>query len=392
MDVTHFNSFLRGGAATAARRLHESLRKRGVDSRFQYLSGQRSNDSLAELAESNYGETQWPSDGVVSDAAAAIRFRMRRQRFKRETAGRPSNAEIFTSPHGRPQTKWNPDTHGSRQLIHLHWISKFIDYPSFFRSIPDDQSVVWTLHDMNAFTGGCHFAGSCERFAEGCGHCPQLAQRSSNDTSRRSFRIKQAALESVDLHVAAPSRWLLQQAKRSPILRQARSFHHIPYGMPVDELFPVGREEARRQLGLSPESFVITFGAMNLSSERKGARHLVEALASVRTRDGVECLMFGAGSVEETAITFPTRHAGFLADNHQRRLTLSAADVFVLPSMEDNLPLTGVEAMSCGTPVIGFNVGGIPDYVLPGETGWLAGRGDVQQLAACLEDAISNRW
>lgn len=391
MDVTHFNSYLRGGAATAARRLHRALIERGVSSRFQYLEGQRSSDSQSELAETAHFETEWLREGVVAETAAAVRYRIHRQLFKRETAGRAEGTEIFTSPRGRPKTKWKSTSSARQSIVHLHWVSKFIDYPSFFRSLQPNQPVVWTLHDMNAFTGGCHFSGSCEQFKSGCGNCPQLKQPHRHDVSHRSFQIKQSSLGTTALHVVAPSRWLIDQARQSPILANANSFQRIPYGVPLDDLFPVDRIEAKQQLGIAAERFVVSFGAMNLASQRKGASLLVESLSKINARENVACLSFGSGSLDESMITLPLHHAGYLSDNHQKRLALSAADVFVLPSLEDNLPLTGLEAMACGTPVIGFDSGGIPDYVIPGKTGWLAERGNTTQLSQCINAAAENR-
>lgn len=395
MDVTHFNSFLRGGAATAARQLHRALREEGINSSFQYQPGQRSDQSQSELAEQGFRETHWKKDGLLEGIAAKVRFRLHRQKFKRETAARPEGAEVFTSPHGKPSTRLPAGRDPSRRIVHLHWIAKFIDYPSFFGSLPAGQPVVWTLHDMNALTGGCHFSSGCERFRNGCGSCPQLVSDLAEsarleDVSHRSFRTKQRALEDINLHVVAPSRWLLEQARHSPILENAKSFRRIPYGMPVDRLFPVDREEARRHLGIEADQFVIAFGAMNLASLRKGAAELHAALKQLKSRRGISCLMFGAGTVDPNAFPLPVHHAGFLSDDHQRRLAYSAADVFVLPSLEDNLPLTGMESMACGTPVIGFASGGIPDYVTRGETGWLASRGSESELASCLEEAINN--
>lgn len=398
MYVSHFNSFLRGGASTAAQQLHHALLNNGVQSRFQYSVGQTfadQNGSADQRAE--YYPTTWPGGGVLKDAADAVRFRLHRERFKRATRRGVTGAEVFTSPHGKPSTTWPPVDHpAARQdsdqqhIIHLHWISKFIDFTSFFGSLADDQPVVWTLHDMNALTGGCHFSGGCERFRLGCGNCPQLKQPDHNDVSFRSFETKRRALQGVNLHVVAPSRWLLDLAQASPLLSGARSFTRIPYGMPTETLYPIDTRFAREALGIESDAFLFGFGAMNLDSRRKGAAELLQALRYVGSKSKVRCLVFGSGGLATDSADLPEMiHVGQVNDERTRRLVYSAADAFVLPSTEDNLPLTGLESMACGTPVIGFNAGGIPDYVIPGRTGMLAENGNAVQLGERMLSAAA---
>ncbi|MCA9138450.1 MAG: glycosyltransferase, partial [Planctomycetales bacterium] len=250
---------------------------------------------------------------------------------------------------------------------------------------------VWTLHDMNALTGGCHFSGGCQRFRLGCGNCPQIKQSHQNDMSFRSFETKRNSLQEVNLHVVAPSRWLLGLAQSSPMFSAARSFTRIPYGMPTESLYPVDTAFARETLGIATNAFLLGFGAMNLDSRRKGAAELLRALRSVGYDRNVKCLVFGAGNLATDSEDLPEMiHVGRVDDERTRRMVYSAADAFVLPSTEDNLPLTGLEAMACGTPVIGFDAGGIPDYVIPGETGLLAENGNSAQLGERLLFAATN--
>lgn len=404
MFVSHFNSFLAGGASTAAQRLHQALLHNGTHSRFQYLEGQKftqrtcAKSSETETVPQGLHETTWHTSGLFRRMIDAVRFRIHRQRFKRQTRSAKPGSEIFTSPHGQPSTLWPPIDHPTsshreapQHVIQLHWISKFLDYPSFFGSLPLEQPVIWTLHDMNALTGGCHFSGGCERFRAGCGNCPQLNRGSQNDASSRSFQTKRAALKGVNLHIVAPSRWLLELAKESPLLSDARSFTRIPYGMPTDKLRPIATRSAKAQLGIDADTFVIGFGAMDLGNRRKGAAELLTALEILGAHSNVQCLVFGSGRFADTKANLPPMiNVGKVENDSMRRLVYSAADVFMLPSTEDNLPLTGLEAMACGTPVIGFDAGGIPDYVIPGQTGMLARNGDSAELAQRLKTAILN--
>jgi glycosyltransferase involved in cell wall biosynthesis len=303
---------------------------------------------------------------------------------------------VFNSPFGAPNTPWPTVDHraAADDVIHLHWIAKFLDQPSFFGSLSPDQPVVWTLHDMHAMTGGCHFSDGCDRFTQGCGSCPQLPTvrkptDQANDLSRQYFLAKQAAFSKVNLHIVAPSRWLLACAKSSPLLASARSFHHVPYGISLDEYYPMDRREARARLGIDPNATLVCFGAMDVSARRKGGRHLVQALSHLADLPGVEGLVFGSGELPVGEGPMPKlHHVGPVNGLLAQRAVYGAADVFVLPSLEDNLPLTGLEAMACGTAVVGFDAGGIPDYVRPGQTGLLARTGDGDDLGGRLRELV----
>lgn len=329
---------------------------------------------------------------------------------------RPTGHEVFNSPYGAPHTPWPTVDHraDTGDLIHLHWIAKFLDQPSFFGSLSPDQPVVWTLHDMNAMTGGCHFSDGCDRYTRGCGGCPQLptgpqlptaqlptaqlpgaqlpsASLAADDLSRQYFLAKQAALAGVNLHIAAPSRWLLECARSSPLLASAKSFRHVPYGISLGEYYPMDRRDARARLGIDPDTTLVCFGAMDVSARRKGGRHLVQALAHLADLPGVEGLVFGGGELPDSDGPMPRlHHVGPVRGLMMQRVVYSAADVFVLPSLEDNLPLTGLEAMACGTAVVGFDAGGIPDYVRPGKTGLLARTGDGDDLGMRLRELAAD--
>lgn len=392
MRVTHYNTFLDGGAATAARRLHSELVRMDVDSEYFYSASQGEPLDL----DGTYHTARWNSGNWGNRLITGVKFRQHRQSFKRAIRGRASGHEIFTSPQGAPYTPWPPvnQTIGQSDhdhTIHLHWIGKFIDQASFFGSLPPGQPVVWTLHDMNAFTGGCHFSESCDRYLSGCGNCPQLPSAADNDFSHQSFQAKARAIRDINLHIAAPSRWLIESAKSSELLSGAASFSHIPYGINSEIYYPMDRLEARARLGIDPDATVVCFGAMDVNNRRKGAKELTEAFAAIADIPGVLGLVFGGGQLPESKSPLPPIHnVGSIEGTLGQRTVFSAADVFVLPSLEDNLPLTGLEAMACGTPIVGFDAGGIPDYVRPGVSGMLAKTGSSEALSQALRETLSD--
>ncbi|TWT53731.1 Capsular glucan synthase [Rubripirellula amarantea] len=394
MRVTHLNSYLSGGAATAARRLHESLIQSGVNSHF-FCSPEQVDP---EQYGASYHPTSWRKGGLLQTLNARFRFRRHRQKFKRAVRDRSAGHEIFTSPKGKPFTPWPPSNHPAsakqgvfEDVVHLHWIAKFIDYRSFFGSLDADQPVIWTLHDMNAFTGGCHFSAGCDHFLSGCGHCHQLSQRNSHDMSRVLFAEKLAALANVNLNIVAPSRWLIETARSSPMFANARSFRHIPYGIDSKVFYPMDRSEARARLGIASDATVVCFGAMDIKSIRKGGKEMLQALSMIADIPNVVGMVFGSGTLPESDLPLPPIHSvGPVAGALEQRTVFSAADIFVLPSLEDNLPLTGLESMACGTPIVGFDAGGIPDYVRPNVSGWLAKTGDAVELGEVLRRSLSD--
>jgi glycosyltransferase involved in cell wall biosynthesis len=256
--------------------------------------------------------------------------------------------------------------------------------------VPAQRPILWVLHDMNPFTGGCHFSAGCDRFTNQCGDCIQIANPGSHDITQRSLRIKQRAYRDLNLHVAAPSRWLLAEAQRSTAFSQAAGFHLIPYGLDTERFSPLDKRHAREQLGLPVDKQIVLFGAESHTNERKGFRHLLEAWPQV-DRETVLGVMFGSGGKPEiSSDQAELRHLGYLSDPLQQRLVYSSADVFVLPSMQDNLPQTGLEAMACGTAVVAFDAGGIPDYVRPGQTGLLAKTADSDALGRQLNRMLAD--
>jgi glycosyltransferase involved in cell wall biosynthesis len=156
----------------------------------------------------------------------------------------------------------------------------------------------------------------------------------------------------------------------------------------TDELAPRDRSAARSTLGVPAEGKVILFAAHSVANKRKGFDLLAQALAGLADLGDVFLISLGRGLPPATGV--PTRHLGYVGDERLLSLVYSAADVFVLPSRQDNLPATGLEALACGTPVVGFAVGGVPDLVRPEETGVLVDQVDAAALGSGLRDLLTN--
>lgn len=385
MVIDHLNTYLEGGAATAAIRIHESLTAAGIDSRFWYdrpWAGHEPDDAY---------QIRWPpaKGNPLRQALALLQAagakRLLKWKLQRAFLGHGTATELFTTPFYAGPTRFDP-----RQLrgdvLHLHWVAAMLDFPSFFASLPAEHPIVWTLHDVNLCTGGCHYPGDCKAFESECQSCPVLKQPGPNDLSNQSFRIKLNALRGKNLHIVANSHWTAAVARRSRILASARSIRTIHYGLDAAEFAPQDRQSARRQLGLPDEAAVVAFGAHRLDVRRKGLAELFSALDQVRADRPVIALCFGGGQTKlPPSERIKLRTLGALHSVTELVRAYSAADLFVIPSLQEAFGQTGLEALACETPVVGFEAGGIPDFVRHEETGLLAKAGDAADLAGQIQ-------
>jgi glycosyltransferase involved in cell wall biosynthesis len=270
-------------------------------------------------------------------------------------------------------------------IFNLHWIADFVDYRAFFTHACRNTPVVWTLHDMNPFTGGCHFSGECRGFELSCGKCPLLNSSRSGDLSAKVMARKRRIFDSVPagrLHIVCPSRWLAAEASRSSLFSKFK-VSVIPYGIDTDLFVPRNRSEARLEIGVRSIAKIILFASQSLEDPRKGFQYLRAALDRISEPEQYLLLCLGEAS-ETSHLQVESVHLGALSDNRKLAATYAAADLLVVPSQFDNLPNTVLEALACGTPVVGNPVGGIPDMVRPGQTGELVDCGDPEQVSQAI--------
>ena len=371
---------IRGGAARAAYRLHSALNAAGVASSM-FVRKRTSQDS---------------SVSAVQQANGWLRRRLRawrKQRIKREFEQYQGilgvDYDFFTddrSIYRYEVLEQLPDC----DVIHLHWIAGFIDYQTFFPEIARRKiPMIWTLHDMNPFTGGCHYDRGCGRFIEGCGACPQLKSSDARDLSRQIFLRKQFAFSQLApdmLHLVTPSRWLAEEARRGALLRRF-PVSVISNGLDTAVFAPRDRRTAREMFNIPLDRNVLLFVAGSLKDVRKGLVFLQQAMAHLSNVERL--LLVSVGKTEwATDMNIPYQALGMIDDDRLLSLAYSAADVFVIPSLQDNLPNTVMESLACGTPVVGFDVGGIPDMVRPSVTGLLTPPKDAAALGAAIADLL----
>ncbi len=298
----------------------------------------------------------------------------------------PNRQPVTFSPAFWPNPLRIPLKRFRAKLVHLHWVGAGMLRVEELAGLR--CPIVWTLHDTWAFTGGCHYMRDCEGYKKHCGYCPQLNSQSKRDYSYSLMHRKAKIFRNLDITVVTPSRWLGEMAKQSSLFVGQR-VEVIPNGIDTDVFKPIDHQVAREYLNLRRDKAVILFGAQWLTDPRKGGDLLCDALKKLD--QPCTLLLFGEGRFPlEDFPHISVRRLGSLADDMSLAMVYSAAEVFVCPSREDNLPNTVAEALACGTPCAAFAINGIPDMIEHKRNGWLAQPFDPIDLAKGIQWLIGH--
>lgn len=381
--VVHLSTYdIAGGAARAAYRLHSGLRKSGVDSTMFVRDARLTDRSVVRF------------EPAKSFCGRAER-RIRREHIQRKLRPfiHPDNDKF--EPFRIDRSEYGTDILSkvpAHDILNLHWIADFVDYPSFFGALSKSNRVVWTLHDMNAFTGGCHYDLGCGRYLKQCGECPQLLAAGTNDLSHEIWNRKKSLFDRLSedqLHFTTPSTWLAEEVKRSPILGRF-PVSVIPYGLDLTEFSPRDEGSAREVFGIPRQARVILFVADGLPLFRKGFEVLRQALEHIRDWIPELHLVTVGHNNPDLGHQIPHTYLGHVNNDRLLSNIYSAADLLVIPSLQDNLPNTVLESMACGTPAVGFDVGGIPDMIQHRKTGLLVPPHEADALGAAMLELLQN--
>lgn len=366
----------KGGAARAAYRLHQGLGDLGISS--QMLVQEKFSSDTMVHAPGNRVE-QGIARGRISFDALPLKCysQTRKANFSLQWLPERIASQVATL---------TPD------IINIHWTgSAFLRWETLARF---KQPVVWTLHDMGAFTGGCFYAHDCQGYTASCGKCPQLGSHREKDLSRWMWRRKAKAWRNLDLTVVTPSHWLAKCAMESSLFRDI-PIKVIPNGVDISKYRPIPQSTARELLRLSQNKHIIMFGSLNATSDRRKGFHLLQPALQKLSQAGwgekAQVVVFGASQGSNSPeLGFKTDYLGTLKDDLSLALAYSAADVFVLPSLQENLANTVMEALACGTPCVAFDIGGMPDMIENESNGYLAKPYQVEDLAAGIAWVLDN--
>lgn len=368
-------SDISGGAAIAASRMAVALRKQGHEVHLLVLFKRSKETWVVPIA----GES-WFAERL-RDVQYFIT-----QKF------------LVKSGHQLSLNPWNGNDVSRHPLvqaadvIQLHWINHgFMGMRELKALFALQKPIFWHMHDYWAFTGGCHYPGNCRKFELGCSNCPALKFSGNNDATASQHFLKKELFQLNRPTLVGASHWLAEEAKRAA-LSQYANVAHVPN--PIDASFyAVGsNEDIRKRHGISANEKTVLFAAMNTTDPRKGFFELKEALAILKRSCDLPIHLLVAGkSTLPINLPYKATFMGTL-NAFQMRGVYQAADLFVIPSLEENLPNTVLESLASGTPVVGFEVGGIPEMVVNGKSGYLAKEVNPQSLAAAIEMALRTKW
>jgi glycosyltransferase involved in cell wall biosynthesis len=373
-SYSYYESY--GGAARATLRLHRALLRAGITAEM-VVGIQSSDDATVHGPRSRIGKGLALARPSLGDLVLAAYRRRDTTAF---------SIGVFPG-------RWHLGEPGSvPDLIHLHWIAS--DFLPFWKLRRFKVPLIWTLHDMWPFTGGCHYAGQCEAYRDSCGSCPQLGSRRTYDLSRLLVRSKRHAFGKLPLVVVCPTSWLADRARESFVFRGA-DIRVIPNGVDVEVFRPLEQSLARDLLRLSPTAkYVLMAAIKGLEDPRKGGPFLLEAMRSIRNKypeQDIRLLVLGSKFSNQAAHAGIDIHfAGHVHDDAAVALYYGAADVVAIPSTSEVLPNVAVESMACGRPCVTFAIGGMTEVVTSGETGFVVPAFSSDAFALALTDCILN--
>lgn len=363
-----------GGAAIAALRLLRALRKAGAE------AGMLCRDRSTGTAEQGV-------ETLGRHALRKIPFLLERGGiFAANGLSRRNLFAVDTARYGTDVTR--TEAFRLADVVHLHWVNQgFISLGGLRRILRSGKPVVWTMHDMWPFTGVCHHADTCEGWLARCGNCPRLRFPADHDLSAATFARKERVYASGRMAFVGCSKWIAALARKAPLC-QGHEVTDIPN--PIDSGFYAPAPDPvalRREMGLPTDRKLLLFTAFKVTDPNKGVDFLRQALARLcaeRPALGQQVGLLLAGQGAETlrdAFPVPVHPLGYLTDETQMRRAYQAADLMLMPTLMDNLPNTLIEAMACGTPCVGFRVGGVPEIIDHGANGYLARYRDSDDLA-----------
>jgi glycosyltransferase involved in cell wall biosynthesis len=369
-----------GGAAIACLRLLKAFRS------LTSIQAQM----LVQESKSGIGGVVQLNNSWISKSKSFVRFVAERLFF------------LFFEKNKKVRFGFNPGKFGTdlstnsnikkTDIIHLHWINfGFLSLNSIKKIAQTSKPIVWTLHDMWAFTGGCHHSGTCENYQKSCGNCVQfLKNPSSHDLSNQIWKEKMDVFSKANLTIVTCSEWLGNRAKKSSLFDNIR-VETIPNPIDIDVFRPIDKNIAFKKNQLNADLKYILFAAMRVDALGKGFSYFSAALTDLfykildngQNQTDIEIIIFGQALASDfETLPFKVNILGKLTDTNDIVNVYNVASVFVIPSLEENLPNTIMESLACGTPVVGFDVGGIPEMIDHKQNGYLATYKSAEDLAA----------
>ena len=376
MKVVHLSTFSSyGGAAIATYRIHKRLLERGIESAM--ISLYEPDKPMRNVSTVNKGFMYKLRDYIF--------YRADNYFFQRKLK---KNALPFSFNYFKRISIKDHPLIKSADVVCLYWVGANFLTAEQIGQI--QKPIVWRLSDKWVFTGGCHHSGTCIKYQQKCGNCPQLITDEENDFTRKIWKRKNRAWKDQNITVVSPSRWMENEARSSSLL-QNKSVIRIPTGVDHDLFQPSDKNSARKYFNINTNKKVVLFGAVNpFKTSYKGSNFFSELVSKLQHSD-IHFLVFGSEQQNRHVSLPNVSYLGVINDEKIMATAYNAADVFINPATQDTLPNTVLEAMACGIPCVAFrNSGGVEDVIKHKSNGYLANLGDADDLANGINWIISS--
>lgn len=385
MKILHVNTNdIEGGAARAANRLHKGLLQKNIYSRM-IVNNKKTDDFTVITLNTNKLER------IKTKIRLFLDEKLKSIYFKRLKVTWSCN--LFCN-----KSLVNFINKSNFDIVHFHWINASMLSIKDIKKI--NKPIVWTMHDMWPFTGGCHYSDNCVLYKEDCNKCKQLSNKKDTFLSGYILKEKYSSYKKKSIVYVTPSEWLEKCSKESFLLKNS-NIKVIPNGIDLKIFKRLDKNFCKKILNLDLSKKYILFGAMTSTSDkRKGYDLLKRALSFFKEKfylkdKDIVLLVFGANKPRNNEnLPFDINYLGQISDDITLNIIYNSADVFIAPSREDNLPNTIVEALSCGVPCVAFNVGGMIDLIEHKNNGYLAEPFNIEDLAEGINFVLEdeNRW
>lgn len=367
-----------GGAAIAANRLMKALNKNGIDAKMLVLHKTSDDDRVVEIS------CKWRKkyNFLYERLLIFIRNRFSKKRL----------FEIDPAYTGIDITRL--ECFKEADVIHLHWINQgMLSLKNLKKILSCGKPIVWTMHDQWCSTGICHSTGDCNKFQTHCDNCPVLFTSKKRDLAWKTFEKKKRLFDSNQLTFVTCSQWLKDTASSSALFGRPKVVA-IPNPIDTGIFTPLDKTVCRQELNLPNKKRLILVGAVNITDYRKGIHYMVKAinklLEELEFSQTVEIVCMGNGAESLQSLLHCKVHPlNYIKEESLLAKIYSAVDIFFTPSLFENLPTMIMESMSCGTPCLGFNTGGIPEMIDHRQNGYVAEYKSTDALVCGLKELLS---
>ena len=369
-----------GGAAIAANRLMDALRNNGIQAKMLVRDKQTDNITVISLKKSLWSIWQFVWERIVIWKA---------NHFKQHNLFAVDIANTGTDITTYPEFK-------EADIIHLHWVNQgMLSLKDLKKILQSGKPIVWTMHDMWPCTGICHHARECDNYHKECHHCPYLYNGGAKkDLSHQTFKKKKELYQLSPITFITCSQWLKERAGQSALLDK-HSIVHIPNPIKTNLFTPRNKVEARQKCNLPTDKKLILFGSVKITDKRKGIDYFIESCKILAEKhpelvNNLGVAVYGKESEQlKSLVPFQVYALDYISNEKELVNVYNAVDLFVTPSLEENLPNTIMEAMACGIPCVGFNVGGIPEMIDHLHNGYVADYKSAEDFANGIHWTLS---